>query len=183
MENLIIEAIKNRSSVRAYTEEKVTKQQLDILIEAGLAAPSAMNLQPCRLVAVTNLELIKEIEKETVAFFQNNKEVAERLLSRNNKIFYDASTVILISIPEDMKSSMDAGIMVENIAVAAKGIGLDSVIIGLAGAAFNGEKGSYFKEKLGFEAGHNFAISIAVGHGKQPFAAHTIDYAKATIIS
>ena len=135
MENLVIEAIKDRSSVRGYTEEKLTKEEQDALICAALAAPSAMNRQSCRVVVVNNAELLQEIEEATVAFFNGNKEVSERLVSRNNKIFYDASTVIFISIPEKEKNGtiIDAGIMVENIAIAAKGLELDSVIIGLAG--------------------------------------------------
>ena len=184
MENLVMEAIKNRSSVRGYTEEKLTKEEQDALICAALSAPSAMNRQPCRVVLVNNTELLREIEDATISFFSSNKEVSERLASRKNKIFYDASTVIFISIPEKEKNGtiIDAGIMVENIAIAAKGLGLDSVIIGLSGVAFDGENSDYFKKKLNFEEGHTFAISIAIGHAQKPASPHTIDYSKAIVI-
>jgi len=48
-----LDVIHSRKSVRHFTDEPVTKEQLEILVKAGMAAPSARNLQPWAFVIVT----------------------------------------------------------------------------------------------------------------------------------
>lgn len=49
-----LDTIMNRYSVRSYTGEKVSPEQIETLLRAGMAAPSGMNLQPWRFVVVTD---------------------------------------------------------------------------------------------------------------------------------
>ena len=41
--NETLSVIEKRSSTRGYTAEKLTKEELDILVKAGLQAPTATN--------------------------------------------------------------------------------------------------------------------------------------------
>ena len=50
---IVLENIHNRKSVRNFTGEPVTKEQLLTLMKAGLAAPSARNRQPVVFLAIT----------------------------------------------------------------------------------------------------------------------------------
>ena len=50
--NAIIEAIKKRRSVRSYESKPIPKDIINMIIEAGNEAPSAMNSQPWRFVVV-----------------------------------------------------------------------------------------------------------------------------------
>ncbi|KPV64325.1 MAG: nitroreductase A [Candidatus Bathyarchaeota archaeon BA2] len=52
----VFEAIKRRRSVRAYTSEEVSEEEVEKLIEAARWAPSAGNIQPWEFVIVTNAE-------------------------------------------------------------------------------------------------------------------------------
>lgn len=54
-------AIFKRKSVRKYTEEKLTTEQLDMLARAGMAAPSAANRQPWAFVLIDDKALIEEL--------------------------------------------------------------------------------------------------------------------------
>ena len=45
-ENHTLEIIHKRKSVRNYTDKKVSKEQLESLVKAGMAAPTAVNKQP-----------------------------------------------------------------------------------------------------------------------------------------
>ena len=54
--NPAIDVIHNRKSVRHYTDQEVTKEQLEVLVKAGMAAPSARNLQPWAFVVVQDRE-------------------------------------------------------------------------------------------------------------------------------
>ena len=59
---------------------------------------------------------------------------------------------------------LDAGIAVENIALAAEGLGLGSLIIGCIKGALSGEKKDYFANELKLPDGYDFEIAVAVGH-------------------
>lgn len=52
-------AIFERKSVRKYTEEKLTTDQLEMLARAGMAAPSAANRQPWAFVLIDDQSLIE----------------------------------------------------------------------------------------------------------------------------
>ena len=52
--NAIVESILTRTSVRAYTEQSVSADTIELLLRAGMAAPSAVNKQPWHFVAVTD---------------------------------------------------------------------------------------------------------------------------------
>lgn len=57
----IIAAIHSRKSVRKFTAQPVSKEQLETIIRAGMAAPSAVNIQPWAFIAVTSRELLDEL--------------------------------------------------------------------------------------------------------------------------
>ena len=52
--NDVIKTMLERSSIRAYTDEKLTQEQISLLRDAALSAPTAMNAQDQRFVFVTN---------------------------------------------------------------------------------------------------------------------------------
>lgn len=55
--NPAIENIMTRTSVRAYSDRPLAKETLDTLLQAAMAAPTAVNLQPWRIVVVTDTAL------------------------------------------------------------------------------------------------------------------------------
>ncbi len=59
--NTALEVIHNRKSVRHFTDEPVSKEQLEIIVKAGMAAPTARNLQPWAFVVVTEREKLDEL--------------------------------------------------------------------------------------------------------------------------
>ncbi len=58
MENQAINTIMTRVSVREFTGEKISEAQLDTLLRAAMAAPSAINKQPWAFIVVTDEEKI-----------------------------------------------------------------------------------------------------------------------------
>ena len=53
---MLLDLIKNRKSVREYTEQKISKENLTKILEAGYYAPSWMNVQPWKFIAIENQE-------------------------------------------------------------------------------------------------------------------------------
>lgn len=60
-DNAILNAIAKRSSIREYTGEAVSRDQLETIIKAGMAAPSAMNHQPWEFVAIDDRALLDKL--------------------------------------------------------------------------------------------------------------------------
>lgn len=72
-------------------------------------------------------------------------------------------------------SPLDAGIAVENMALAAEELGLGSLIIGCIYDALRGEKKDYFAKALRFPEQYEYEIAIAFGHKAVTKEPHTYD--------
>lgn len=61
MENQSINNILTRVSVREFTGEKISEAQIDTLLRAAMAAPSALNKQPWAFIVVTDDDVITKL--------------------------------------------------------------------------------------------------------------------------
>ena len=114
----VFETIKNRTSIRKYKSEKLTREQLDILIEAGRLAPTAANKQRYKLVIIDNEDIKKRLS-----------------VACNNQTFVGtASHVIAGTTDQDWKwNQVDLAIVLEHIVLEAFELGFGTCWIG----AFN----------------------------------------------
>ena len=151
-------AIKDRSSTRGYTAEKLSKEELETIVRAGLMAPTAANRQEIHFTVIDGeAPILAEIQQEMLKTRPNANPV--------HNFYYEAPTVIILSGKEDFYwSAVDAGIAVENMSVAAEGMGLGSLIIGCIRDAMNGEKRAYFSEALKLPEGYKYEVAFAVGY-------------------
>ena len=80
MQNKENEAIKNlmtRASVRQFTGEPITQEQVDTLLRAAMAAPSAINRQPWAFIVVSDQAVIDQLgERLPYSRCQNHPAVA-----------------------------------------------------------------------------------------------------------
>lgn len=164
--NETMKVIFDRRSIRNFKSDKLTSEQLQQLAQIALASPTAMNQQPWHFSFVTNQQLIGKVNDAAFATFKkkNQQDIIDRMKARHESIFYGAPLVVFISMPHDSDNLIDAGIAVENLAIAAQSLGLGSCIIGLAGAAFEGSQKDELHGALEFPPCYSFAISIAIGH-------------------
>lgn len=126
-----IETMLARSSIRAYTDEKLTDEELVLLKKAALSAPTAMNRNDQRFVFVTDGAVISKVEQEVIAGVKAKGDTVflERILSRGGKVAYDAPLLVMIFGKPSRYAGIDAGIAVQNLALAAKSLELGSVIL------------------------------------------------------
>lgn len=165
-DNPVLEAMLDRSSIRAYTDEKLTDDEIRMLEFAALSAPTAMNRQEQRFLFVNDRDTILDIEKRVVDAIEASGDAAfaERIRSRGGKVMYDAPLFVAIFAKTGRYSGIDAGIAVQNLALTAKSLGLDSVILGMPTPAFMGEDGKALQKKLGVSEELDFMIAISIGH-------------------
>lgn len=166
--NEVLHTIAKRSSTRKFKQEKLTREQIEQLLTAGLQAPTAKNEQEIHIsVLQGDSYLLQEIEDAKRAIILKNADdrTKESVQNNPNNSYYNAPVVFLLSADKDLRwSKVDAGICVQSIALAAESMGLGSLIIGSIYDALHGEKSSYFAEQLTFPANYEFAIAIALGY-------------------
>ncbi len=112
----VLDIIHARKSVRSYTEEPVTPEQVETLLRAAMAAPSGKNVQPWRFVVVTRPETKKKL---AVGF---------------NKMIATAPVAIVIcgltANPSGIANNnwtADCAAATENLLLAAESLGLGAV--------------------------------------------------------
>lgn len=165
----VIEVIKKRSSTRGYTEEPLTEEELNTLIHAGLQAPTAANRQEIHFTVLKGGHpILKELEEE--------KNRLRNIPAQPHNFYFEAPAVVLLSADSSYKwSPLDAGIAVENMALAAESLGLGNLIIGCIYDALRGEKKDYFSKALQFPENYEYEIAIAFGHKAVTKEPHTYD--------
>ena len=112
-----LDAIMTRRSVRSFTDEAVSNEQIEIILKAAMQAPSAGNRQPWEFVVVTDKELIKGTKTSGIAKTKATETapLAILLCFDDNKEKFDDTAL------EDM------GTAGQNILLSAHAIGLGAV--------------------------------------------------------
>ena len=170
MSNQVLEIIEKRSSARAYSEEKPTQAELDAILDAGLQAPTGMNRKEIRFSVVDgDNPVLAELDEEKRRLRGQEKQP--------HNFYYEAPMLIFLSAEDDFKwSKVDAGIAVQNMALAAESLGLGNLIIGCIYDALRGEKKEYFSQALQIPEGYSFEIALAVGHKTDNKTPHDYSY-------
>lgn len=116
------DVVAGRYSVRSYSDRPVERQKLERILDAARLAPSAKNMQECRYVVVTDP---KKREQLAQASF--------------NQRFVAQAPVVIVCCSDTDRSEMrcghprytiDSGIAIEHLALAATAEGLGSCWIG-----------------------------------------------------
>ncbi len=90
--NPVLQAIRDRRSIRGYTPEPLQPEQLEKILQAALEAPSARNTQPWHFSAVTNQALLDEFDAD---FHEITR--ATRDLKDSYHLFFHAPAVVFLS--------------------------------------------------------------------------------------
>lgn len=185
--NEVLKAIQERRSTRGFNDVQLTDEQLQALIDAALASPTARNTQMWHFSVVQNRELLDAFSRDAAALMAASapEGARGRFDESGFHLFYHAPTVIFISRPADCTSrfvDVDCGIACENIALAAQGMGLGSVIVGMAMDLFLSERGAHYNRAFGIPEGYRFAIAIVVGNNTVTKEAHPIGEGKVNIV-
>lgn len=182
--NETIKNIMQRYTCRDFKDAPLTDEQVDILVKAALASPSAVNRQPWHIIMINDKKLVDELDANgmDVLKAEADNESYARMMERGGKLFYNAPNLMLVLSDGSDWGTLDSGILCQNVVIAAESMGLGTCIVGMARIPLNGPSGDDFKKRLKFPAGYSFAIGILIGSinsGKEP---HELDESKVTYI-
>ena len=159
-EQAVIETIMTRRSVRNYTSEPVNREQMAKILECGMYAPSAMNMQPW---AVRVVDAPDFIEGVTNIAIEHNPQLKEQEGFRN--FFRNAPTVAFIACPvESYSGEYDCGLLSENMMLSAWSMGIGSCCLGSVIPVMNSEAAKPYLERLQLPEGYKLQVAIAFGY-------------------
>ena len=167
--NQTVMTIKSRRSTRAFSEDQISSEDLNEIIEAGLYAPSAHNQQSWHFTIVQNIDLIGEISIATKQAIGSQPDNIFKSIANNDllNIFYNAPTIIIVSGNlSSMMPVVDCAAATQNMLIAAESLGISSCWVGLIAYLFNSKESELFYKLLGIPEGHKPYHAIALGFGK-----------------
>ena len=167
--NEVLDAIFNRRSIRKYTDQPVSSEQLDLIIKAGQAAPSAMNQQPWYFVAIRRKAIIEQLAS---------------LLTEEEDPYYNAPLLIVVFADKKAYSPVtDASLAMGNMMLAAHSLGLGSCWIDYSRHVFNHPDFAGLAPSLGVPQGYLCVGSLVVGTPAEQPEAHPVNPETMTVVA
>ncbi len=132
----VIQALKGRRSIRKFTDEAVSHELIEKIIDSARFAPSWKNTQTARYVVVEDRDLISRIASEGTLGFEHNKGIIEGapalviVTSINKRSGYERDGSFSTSKGNEWQM-FDAGAASEAFCLSAYAEGVGSVILGI----------------------------------------------------
>lgn len=170
----ILELMKKRRSIRKYTDEQITREEMDKILEAGVFAPSAGGGQRRFLVGLRNAEFTRKIGKLNYLPFDRSKLLGGHVSEEQPSViddpsikdgFYGAPSVVAVFGQEDFPFSIaDAFCAAENIVLMASNMGLASCIISRGEETFVTEEGQKLLQEWKVPENYICRAFVILGH-------------------
>lgn len=159
--NETLNTIMKRTSCRAYQQECIRDDELMMILEAGIQAPSGMNQQLCEAFAITNKDLIDELAKAVKDVFNERGDKKDDLYH----CAYHAPVLVIVSGPEyDSRRIEDGSCMLENMFLAATSLEIGSCWINQLKNTQNIDKVRNILTRIGLPTNHQVVGCAALGY-------------------
>lgn len=147
--NETVKTLVERRSVRKFKDEQIKDDELEIILEAGMYAPTGRGAQSPIMVVVQDKETIEKLSKMNAA-----------VMGKDIDPFYGAPTVVVVLTARDSHTGVeDASLVMGNLMNAAYSIGVNSCWIHRAKEVFDSEEGKALLKEWGIEGDY-----LGVGH-------------------
>ncbi len=178
-ENEVINNIMARRSVRQYLDKPVEHELLEVVVRAGINAPSGMNRQPCIVRVVEDQQLIADV---TEIYKQENPDQVKRDAHFKN-MFRNAPNLICVCTPAKGGGELDAGLLGENMMLAAQSLGLGTCCLGgPVRFLLANERCKFFLDRLDIPEDYKLNYIIAIGYPAEKPEAKPRDESKVKYI-
>ena len=177
--NPVLSNIMARRSVRKYLDKPVEHEKLEVIVRAGINAPSGMNRQPWIVRVVEDQQLIADV---TEVYKRNNPEQVKRDKDFKN-MFRNAPNLICVCTPAEGGGELDAGLLGENMMLAAQAMGLGTCCLGGPVRFLNSNaEAKFFIDRLDIPEGFKLNYILAIGYPDEQPEAKPRDTSKVKFI-
>lgn len=176
--NQTIDNIISRRSVKKYTNEPVPTELVEEVVKAGMYAPSGMNMQSAKIIAVTNKEMRDRMSRINLEIIMGKN---LKTSSGHSDPFYGAPVVLVVLAKKDCFTRVyDGSLVMENMMIAAQSLGLGSCWIHRAKETFETEEGKQILAELGiteeYEGIGNCILGYAAPDAQKPQSPRKEDF-------
>lgn len=161
MANEVLDVLKKRRTVRRFTDEEVTDEEVETILEMGMYAPTYLNRKPWHFVVVRDKALQEQLG-ETLGI---------------RPYVQEASAVIAVYGDPQMSDTwhLDGCAAIENMLIAATALGLGSAWAGSPGNVGWGKAEGLMQEALKVPHGFSALSLVCLGHTAKMVVPHTKD--------
>lgn len=158
--NQVMYAIKDRRSVRSFKKDRVGKELLKQVVDAGLWAASSMDRQSPIIVAITDPEVLKKLSAV-------NSEIGG--WEKDYDPFYGAPCVIVVLGDASIAPSIyDGSLALGNMMLAAESLGLGSCWIHRAKETFERPEWKEWLKEIGVQGDYIGIGQLSIGYTEGP---------------
>ena len=149
----MLDLIRKRRTIRRFTEDNISEEQVDTLLEMAMCAPNRLNGQPWHFVVIRD----KELQKQIADTYQVRPYVEQ------------APVVIAIGAnpAESATWMMDISAAAENLLLAATAMGLGGAWFGAPGTVLWQQTEDLLREALSVPPHIRIPTMLAIGHPAQ----------------
>lgn len=176
----VLSAINMRISVRKFTNELISKEDLSVILKCGVRAPTGLNKQPLGFVVIRDRAFLNQANVKAKLLYREAAEkngvelpgTLERLISApDTDIFYGSTNVLFVYASADAATPVADGFLaIENIFLSSMEFGIGSCVIGLASELGEDKE---FRAECDIPDDSTFVAAIALGYPAQPAEIHT----------
>ena len=176
----LIDIIRNRRSIRKYSNQKIDRETLTTIAEAGLFAPNAGGRQGTKIIMLDDAELIENIGVVNAGCENRNwnmgvsSDQPSIIDDKNIKSgFYGCQALAMVCIKRSSKAAVNAigtaFVCAENMVLEAFDLGVSSVIVGRAESTFDRPEMSGMLDKLGLDPEYMPIVFVCLGYIEGPY--------------
>ncbi|MDI9540426.1 MAG: nitroreductase [Bacillota bacterium] len=154
--NKTIKDLMERRSIRSFTDQQISKEDLETIVKAGMYAPSGMGRQSAIMLVIQDEETLETLRRL-------NCTAAGREYNRDN--FFGAKTVIVVLADKNVRTHVyDGAVVMSNLMNAAHALNIGSCWIHRAKETFETEEGQQLLRKFGIEGDYEGIGNCILGY-------------------
>lgn len=135
--NETIELLHNHRTIRKFTEEKLTDEEVRTLVEAGQRASTSSNVMAYSIIGITDEEMKKELRAVSgQAYVEHNGYLfvvcadLHRIAHLGSEEERESMRMNLESTEQLIVATVDAALVTQNMVIAAESLGLGACFLG-----------------------------------------------------
>ena len=173
--NEVIKTILERRTIRKYQERQISPEELNLILETGLYAPTSGGMQRVEMLVCQDKEINDTLGKINRKVFGHANSDGIHFVSETQKsiadddniksAFYDAPTVITLFAPADwVYNQQDCASVAITMSLAAWSLGIGSCYVSRAEETFATEYGRVIRQKAGISEDKIALVHLCLGY-------------------
>lgn len=170
----LLEAIKNRRSIRKYQARQISREDLEKIIEAGTYASNAGGGQQSMIVGIRNAELVEKLGRMNMAHFDRSRLIGSYVSKEQPSViddptiqsgFYGAPSLCVVFAQKDFVFGIpDAFCCAETMLMEAYDLGISSCIVSRAEETLDNEIGAALLREWGVPENYIARCFVTLGY-------------------